>query len=297
MKIVVIGGSGIIGSKIVKKLLENNNDVSYTYYENKMDVGIGYKIDIRKKDETENFISKINPDLVIHTSALTNIDVCETNKELADSINVEGTKNVVSGCKKNNSKIVYISTSFVFNGDKQKYDESEETYPSTYYGKTKSLGEEIVKNSELSFLILRTDQPYYWKEKWQRENSVLRVLQTLKKGQVLKEITDWYNVPTYVPDFVNALENLIVSNLSGIFHVCGSDFVSRYEWSIATAKIFGLDEKLIKPISSENLHLPAKRVNINLSNDKIYQKTGIRMNGIIDGLQLMKNDNKYSSKL
>ena len=297
MKIVVIGGSGIIGSKIVKKLLENNNDVSYTYYENKMDVGIGYKIDIRKKDETENFISKINTDLVIHTSALTNIDVCETNKELADSINVEGTKNVVSGCKKNNSKIVYISTSFVFNGDKQKYDESEETYPSTYYGKTKSLGEEIVKNSELSFLILRTDQPYYWKEKWQRENSVLRVLQTLKKGQVLKEITDWYNVPTYVPDFVNALENLIVSNLSGIFHVCGSDFVSRYEWSIATAKIFGLDEKLIKPISSENLHLPAKRVNINLSNDKIYQKTGIRMNGIIDGLQLMKNDNKYSSKL
>lgn len=295
MKIIVIGGSGIIGSKIVKKLIENNNDVSYTYYENKLDVGIGYRLDIRKKDETINFISKANPDLVIHTAALTNIDLCETNKELADLINIGGTKNVVSGCKKNNSKIVFISTSFVFNGDKQKYDEDEETHPSTYYGTTKSIGEEIVKNSELPFLILRTDQPYYWKEKWQRENSVLRVLQTLEKGKVLNEITDWYNVPTYVPDFVNALENLIKSDLSGIYHVCGSDFVSRYEWSITTAKIFGLDEKLIKPISSENLHLPAKRVNVNLSNDKIYQKTGIKMNGIIEGLQLMKNANKSSS--
>jgi dTDP-4-dehydrorhamnose reductase len=295
MKIIVIGGSGIIGSKIVKKLIENNNDVSYTYYENKLDIGIGYRQDIRKKDETINFISKANPDLVIHTAALTNIDLCETDKELADSINIEGTKNVVSGCKKNKSKIVFISTSFVFSGDKQKYNEDEETHPSTYYGITKSLGEEIVTNSELPFLILRTDQPYYWKEKWQRENSVLRVLQTLKKGQSLNEITDWYNVPTYVPDFVNALENLIKSDLSGIYHVCGSDFVSRYEWSIATAKIFGLDEKLIKPISSENLHLPAKRVNVNLSNDKIYQKTGIKMNGVIEGLQLMKNTNKSSS--
>jgi dTDP-4-dehydrorhamnose reductase len=87
------------------------------------------------------------------------------------------------------------------------------------------------------------------------------------------------------------IENLVDSNLTGIFHVCGSDFVSRYEWSTLTAQIFQLDSNLIKPISSENLHLPVKRVNVNLSNEKLFKKTGIKMNGIIDGLQLMKNTN------
>ena len=86
----------------------------------------------------------------------------------------------------------------------------------------------------------------------------------------------------------------INSNLTGIFHVCGSNFINRYEWSLATAKIFGLDENMIKPISSKNLHLPAKRINVNLSNEKLFKKTGIKMSGIIEGLQQMKKDNLFS---
>ena len=291
MNILIIGGSGIIGSKIVNEFVDNKNNVHYTYNENKLEKGIGHKLDIRKREDTVELISKINPDIVIHTAALTNVDLCETDKELANSINVIGTENVVSGCKKNNSKIIYISTSFVFNGEKDKYFEDDEICPSTYYGLTKSKGEKIVKNSELPYLIIRTDQPYSWKEKWQRNNSVLRVIQTLSEGQILNEITDWLNVPTYVPDLVNALKKLINSNVSGIFHVCGSDFVSRYEWSLATAEIFGLNKNLIKPISSIDLNLPAKRANVNLSNGKLFKKIGFKMNGIVEGLQIMKDMN------
>ena len=293
MKILVIGGSGMIGSKIVRKFVESKNDVTYTYYENKLNVGIGQKLDIRKKDETIDLISKVNADLVIHAAALTNIDLCETDKKLADSINVKGTENVTIGCQKTNSKIVYISTSFVFNGEKNRYFEEDEPSSSTYYGLTKLKGEEIVKKSKLSFLILRTDQPYDWKEKWQRNNSILRVLQTLQEGKTLNEIIDWHNTPTYIPNFVNALENLINSNLLGIYHVCGSDFISRYEWSLATAEIFGLNKNMIKPISSKTLNLPAKRVNVNLSNEKLFQKTGIKMIGIEEGLKSMKNSKQF----
>ena len=293
MKILVIGGSGIIGSKIVRKFVERKNDVIYTYYENNLNVGIGQRLDIRKKDETIDLISKVNADLVIHTAALTNVDLCETDKKLADSINVKGTENVITGCQKTNSKIVYISTSFVFNGEKNKYFEEDEPSPVTYYGLTKLKGEEIVKSSKLSFLILRTDQPYDWKEKWQRNNSVLRVLQTLQEGKTLNEIIDWYNVPTYIPNFVNALENLINFNLLGIYHVCGSNFVNRYEWALVTAKVFGLNENMIKSISSETLNLPAKRVNVNLSNEKLFQKTKIKMMGIEEGLKSMKNSKQF----
>ena len=293
MKILVIGGSGIIGSKIVRKFVERKNDVIYTYYQNNLNVGIGQRLDIRKKDETIDLISKVNADLVIHTAALTNVDLCETDKKLADSINVKGTENVITGCQKTNSKIVYISTSFVFNGEKNKYFEEDEPSPVTYYGLTKLKGEEIVKSSKLSFLILRTDQPYDWKEKWQRNNSVLRVLQTLQEGKTLNEIIDWYNVPTYIPNFVNALENLINFNLLGIYHVCGSNFVNRYEWALVTAKVFGLNENMIKSISSETLNLPAKRVNVNLSNEKLFQKTKIKMMGIEEGLKSMKNSKQF----
>lgn len=293
MKILVIGGSGIIGSKIVRKFVESKNDVIYTYYENKLNVGIGHRLDIRKKDETVDLISKVNADLVIHTAALTNVDLCETDKKLADSINVKGTENVITGCQKTNSKIVYISTSFVFNGEKNKYFEEDEPSPTTYYGLTKLKGEEIVKSSKLSFLILRTDQPYDWKEKWQRNNSVLRVIQTLQEVKTLNEIIDWYNVPTYIPNFVNALENLINFNLLGIYHVCGSDFVNRYEWALVTAKVFGLNENMIKSISSETLNLPAKRVNVNLSIEKLFQKTEIKMMGIEEGLKSMKSSKQF----
>ncbi len=297
MNILVIGGSGVIGFQIVKKFVESKNSVQYTYNKNKLNIGIEHKLDIGNKEEVIDLISKINPDIVIHTAALTNVDLCETDKELANLINVIGTENVVIGCKKNNSKIVYISTSFVFNGEKDTYCEDDKICPSTYYGLTKSKGEEIVKKSDLSFLIIRTDQPYSWKEKWQRDNSVLRVIQTLSDGQSLNEIIDWFNVPTYTPNLANALKKLVDLKKSGIYHVCGSDFINRYEWSLAAANIFGLNKKLIKPINSSALNLSAKRVNVNLSNEKLFKETGIKMMGVKEGLiEMLKNKSVMSSK-
>jgi len=284
MKILVIGGSGVIGSKIISHFKENNIDIEFTYFTNIISSTKGRIMDITRKDDTIRLITKINPDVVIHTAALTNVDLCETNKNLANLVNVDGTANVVEGCKITKSKVAYISTSFVFDGKKQQYSEEDSTSPTTYYGVTKFKAEEIVRNSSLPYLILRTDQPYCWIEKWQHTNSVLRVLQTLQAGKILKEIVDWYNVPTYVPDFVNATAKLINDNMSGIYHLTGPDFINRYDWAVLTADTFGLDKNMIQPITSVTLNLPAKRVNVNLSNRKLFQKTGIRIKGIKEGL-------------
>ncbi|MGI0010453.1 MAG: SDR family oxidoreductase [Nitrosopumilaceae archaeon] len=287
MKIFVVGGSGVIGSKIVKHFLEINVDTEFTYLTNKTTFGKGHILDITQKDTTVELISKINPDVIVHTTALTNVDLCETNKALANSINVEGTANVVEGCKKSNSKIVYVSTSFVFDGSKQQYFEDDTPSPTTYYGITKFRGEEIVRHSGLPYLILRTDQPYCWTEKWQHTNSVLRTINTLQSGKMHKEVVDWYNTPTYVPDFVHATAQLINDNITGIFHLTGSDFINRYDWSIITANIFGLNTNLIQPITADNLNLPVKRVNVNLANQKLHQKIGIKMSGVKKGATKM----------
>lgn len=286
MKYLIIGGTGVIGYKILQRILKEDSSVEFTFFNNKQVLKNSHFLDIENSIQTKNLIKKISPDIVIHCSALSNVDFCEINKQKAESINVLGTKNIVEGCKESNSKIVYISTSFVFDGEK-KYSENDNTSPSTFYGFTKFKGEEIVRNSNLPFLILRTDQPYGWVESWQHTNSVIRVIDSLEKKKIFYEVNDWYNVPTYVPDFVNATMRLIELKKEGIFHVSGSDFLNRYDWALLTAQIFQLDPNLIKPINSSSLNLSAKRVNGNLNNEKLFCKTGIRMMGIKEGLSEM----------
>jgi len=288
-----IGGTGVIGYKIVQHLLNENENVEFTFLNNKQVSKNSHLLDIKDTIKTKKLIKNINPDIVIHCAGLTNIDLCETNKQLAESINVLGTKNIVESCIEVNAKIVYLSTSFVFDG-KEKYTENDKTIPSTFYGVTKLKGEKIIQESNLPYLILRTDQPYCWIEKWQHTNSVIRVIESLKDKKKFLEVDDWFNVPTYVPNFVNALIKLIKLKKEGIFHVVGTDFVNRYEWSKVTAKIFHLDSNLIKPINSSSLNLPTKRVNGNLNNDKLFKEIGMKMMGIEEGLkEMVKENHRY----
>jgi len=295
MKYLIIGGTGVIGYKILQNIRKEDSSVKFTFLNNKQILKNSHFLNIENLIETKNLIKKISPDIVIHCSALSNIDFCENNKKKAESINVLGTKNIVEGCKESNSKIVYISTSFVFDG-KKKYSENDNTSPSTFYGFTKFKGEEIIKDSNLPFLILRTDQPYSWIEQWQHTNSVIRVIDSLKKKKIFYEVNDWYNVPTYVPDFVNATMKLMKLKKEGVFHVSGSDFLNRYDWAILTAKIFQLNPDLIKSINSSSLNLSAKRVNGNLSNEKLFRETGIKMRGIKEGLMEMFKTKNVSQK-
>lgn len=296
MKILIIGGSGIIGYNLIQYLIKRNN-VHYTFLQNSISEPNGHYLDITNKTSTIKLIKKIRPDVIIHTAALTNVERCEKEKEFTYSINVEGTKNIVEGAKLVKSKIVYVSTSAVFSGDKDEYFEDDKVDPISNYGLTKAEAEKIVKNSGLKYMILRTDQPYYWNKKWQHTNSVLRVLDTLRSDKTFKEITDWYNAPTYVPDFVEATARLLELEETGIFHLVGPDFVSRFDWALLTCDVFGLDSKKIQKIDSNRLNLMAKRSNVKLNNRKITEKTGIRFIGIQEGLNNMKKQEQRKNNV
>jgi len=289
MRILVIGGSGVIGFETVKKLRKLGHDVFFTYYKNKTPIPNGSYVDIRNKNNLSDTFQKIMPDIVIHTTAITNVDLCETDKELATQINVLGTSNIVNECIKNKSKLVYISTSFVFDGTKSNYSEEDPTSPTTFYGITKEQGETLVKNSGLPFLILRTDLPYAKKEKWQHTNSVCRAIDTIESGETLNEIIDWYNKPTFIPNFVDIMIELIKNKEEGIFHIVGPDFINRYDFSILVTEIFKLDKNKINAIKSKKLKLAAKRVNVNLNINKVKEKTKMNILGITEGLIEMKN--------
>lgn len=292
MKVLIIGGSGSIGGHFVSSISQEGYGVSYTYF-SKGDFVLPqegvFKLDITNKNNTINLVKKIRPEILIHASALTNVDLCETDKSLAYNINIKGTKHIVEACKVINSKIIFLSTSNVFDGKKDLYYECDDRHAINNYGLSKLAAENIVMSSGLQYLILRTDQPYHWIKPWQKKNSVIRVLEKLEANQNVNDIIDWYNTPTFIGDIADVVIKLLDMDKTGVYHVVGSDFVNRYEFALLIAKTFGKDESLVHPITSEQLQLAATRANAHLSNKKVLHELGIRISGIKEGLEKMKS--------
>lgn len=289
--ILIIGGSGFLGYYLHQSL-NNSKDKIISTYKNTIikEKGFCY-LDITDKKNTAKLVRELQPDIIIYAAGITDVDLCEKNKKLAKAINADGIKNVIDNIKNMKSKIVYISTSAVFDGSKNFYLETDKTNPISYYGKSKLEGEKIVQNSGLPYLIIRTDQPYGWKKNWHHTNSVLRILENFEKGKIHNEILDWYNTPTFVNDFVTAVMKLLCGKNVGIFHIVGSDFKNRFNFAQIVVDVFDLDRKKIKSISSFDLNLPAKRANVRLKSSK-NRKANIKMSSLKVGLKQMKKSIK-----
>lgn len=288
--ILITGGSGRLGNNLARFLLKHNYEVHYTFNTFPCDISesVQHKLNITNKKEVNKLIKRLSPDLVVHTSAVTDLELCENNRKLAYEVNVEGTQNIVNACKENNTKIVYISTSNVFSGDKNIYYENDAPTPSNYYAFTKLMGENIVSKSGLPFLILRTDQLYSWTNRNEKKTFVERVLDKLTKNELVKVFADWYNTPTFIPDFSYVTHKLIGKNKSEVYHVVGPDYVNRYEWALEIADVFGYDKALVHPTLSTEVGMKAKRGNVHLSNAKVTRELGAKLLGIKEGLSLMK---------
>lgn len=287
MKVFVTGGSGMIGSKFVSEL-GRKNEVLYTYLSRAAAEGSeSTKLDITNAKGVASVIREFEPDLTIHCSALTKVDLCETDPKLADSINVQGTKNVVEACKKTGSKIIYISTSFVFDGKRKLYQEDDKPHAINRYGLTKLKGEEITRKSGQPYMILRTDHPYRWSPAHIEKNNIMRMIGLFERGEKFREATDWFNTPTLVDNLVQASMKLTDKWEDGVYHVVGSDYISRYDMAMKVAEAVGGNKKLVEKVKSSVFNLPTKRPNVHMSNEKVQERTGVEMLGVDDGVKFM----------
>jgi dTDP-4-dehydrorhamnose reductase len=289
MKIFITGGSGMIGSKFVSDLGSKKNEVLYTFLSRNPPIegGKPISLDVSDREKVISIIQDFNPDLIIHCSALTKVDLCETDQELANKINVQGTQNIADAAKKTGSKLIYISTSFVFDGEKKIYHEDDKPNPVDHYGVTKLKGEEITKKSGQPFLILRTDHPYRWSLPHLEKNNIMRLVGCFEKGEKTREGVDWYNTPTLVDNLVEASMKLIKKWEDGIYQVVGPDFISRYDLAMKVADIVGGDKSLIVKAKMADFNLPAKRPNVHMSNEKLEKKTGFKMFGVEKGVRFL----------
>ena len=254
---LLIVGSGLLGGKLAK-IAANGFTTFTTYNEHPLDIE-GYKsyyLNIINREGVVALIQKLNPDYIIHTAALTNVDACETNKEDAFKINVRGTKNIAEASKEINAKLVYISTDYVFDGEKGMYKEDDPTNPIDYYGETKLEGEKVVKDLR-DYIIVRPSVLYGWNPV--KLNFVTWAIQELKKGNEMKIVKDQFNTPTLADNLAELILELIKRDKDGIFHISGSERISRFDFVLKIAEIFDLNKDLIKPITSDQLNWIAKR--------------------------------------
>ncbi|MBD3230474.1 MAG: dTDP-4-dehydrorhamnose reductase [Candidatus Lokiarchaeota archaeon] len=247
--ILVIGAAGLLGQKIFQYGQDSHNiilaDINYI---NSLPKRKYMHIDITDYVLTEKVIKKSNPDWIILTAALTNVDLCETEKKLAENINIKGPENVARIAKDVNAKLIYISTDFVFDGKKQKYTETDVPKPISFYGKSKLLGETAVKINDPKVSIIRTSVLFGWNKDPENSNYVTWIINKLKNEKEISITINQKNTPTLADNLANAILEMVNNELFGLYHMSGSECINRYEFAVKIAKVFNLNSKLIIPI-------------------------------------------------
>ena len=218
-----------------------------------------YDIDITNYSQLEECITYIQPSFIINTAAMTNVDTCELKPEECNNLNIEAVKYLTQICTKLNIHFIQISTDFIFDGSKGIYKETDLPNPLSIYGHSKLKAENIVKNSGVNFSILRTILVYGKGVNLKRNNIVLWVKDMLENNKEITIVDDQYRMPTYVEDLAMACKLIVDKNISGVYHISSNELLSVFEIANQIADVFGLNKKLIKPISTKTLNQKAIR--------------------------------------
>ena len=202
-------------------------------------------------------IGDFEPDLVIHTAAMTDVDGCELNPEAAHKVNALGTRNVALACQRCDAPILYISTDYIFDGTKEEpYLESDEPNPINVYGRSKLDGEGFVRDLVNRYYIVRTA----WLYAQGGDNFVNKILGLAEERNELSVVTNEVGSPTYGPDLAHAISRLIEHPLYGTYHLVNEGSCSRYEFA---AKILELASKGDFPLHPAETYARPSRVPAN----------------------------------
>ncbi len=264
-KILITGSNGLLGQKLVELILrekefdlvataKGENRIAEVYPE------MNYvSMDISKQDEVLKVISSEKPEYVIHTAAMTQVDDCEKDKDMCDTLNVKAVKYIADVCEKTGVHLVHLSTDFIFDGENGPYKEEDVANPISYYGESKLKSEEIVKKLKSKWAIVRTVLVYGIVHEMSRSNIILWVKKSLEEGKTINVVNDQWRSPTLAEDLAMGCYLICKKNAEGIFNISGPDFLTPYDMAISTAEYFNLDKKLINEVDGTVFKQDAKR--------------------------------------
>ncbi len=263
-KILVTGSNGLLGQKLVRLIVGENEYelIATSRGENRLLMTEGYKyrsMDVTNEEDVMNAISEEQPDYVIHTAAMTNVDQCEDEQDECDQLNVHAVKYLVKACEANNVFFLHLSTDFIFDGAAGPYKEEDEPNPVSYYGESKLKAENIVIASSLKWAIARTVLVYGITEGMSRSNIILWVKSSIEQEKQLQIVNDQLRSPTLAEDLAMGCYLIVKKEVEGVYNISGKDVLTPYEMAIKTADYFNLDKSFINETDGSKFQQRAKR--------------------------------------
>ncbi|GAB3793854.1 dTDP-4-dehydrorhamnose reductase [Spirosoma humi] len=263
-KILLTGANGLLGQKLVSLLVQQPTVelVATARGENRLPFSEGYtyrSMDITDRQQVLAVIGEVQPDVVIHGAAMTDVDKCEVQKDACWAQNVHAVEYIIEACQKINAFLLHVSTDFIFDGAAGPYDETAEANPISFYGWSKQAGESAVRHSNLRWAIARTVLVYGIAHDMSRSNIILWVKKSLEDGKTIKVVTDQWRSPTLAEDLAMGCYLIADQEAEGIFNISGKEVLTPYEMAIQTADYFGLDKSLITQADASTFTQVARR--------------------------------------
>jgi dTDP-4-dehydrorhamnose reductase len=289
-KLLVTGASGLLGNWIVtiasSSFQVTPTDVTEPLRPNAI------KTDITDFSAVHHLFLELKPDVVIHTASETNVDRCETERDRAWKINVVGTRNIANASLETGSKLICISTDYVFDGEKSLYTEEDEPNPIDFYGLTKLEGERQAMRYCKNIAVLRTSVLYGRHPT--KQDFANWVINKLRQPQEITVVDDHFNTPTLAESLAQMALEVAARDLQGVFHTSGCERISRFDFARRIAEKFRLDSNFIKPIKMVDLKAwIAKRPrDSSLNTAKVQRELRTRPLGINEGLDKLMEELK-----
>ncbi|AFL82980.1 dTDP-4-dehydrorhamnose reductase [Belliella baltica DSM 15883] len=300
--ILITGANGLLGQKLVLQILEEDQFIV-------IPTGLGdcritdlrakdrwKSLDITNRDEVLDLFESFKPDFVINTAAMTNVDICEAEKNTCVKLNIYGVNNLIHACETLKSHLVHLSTDFIFDGEAGPYSEEDAPNPVNYYGWTKMKAEENIKNAKIKWSIIRTVLVYGIANDMSRSNIILWVKNSLEKGETLQLVNDQFRTPTLAEDLAEGCLLVIKKQAEGVFNISGKDLLTPYDMAIATADYFNLDKSKIKKTNSKAFTQKAKRpMKTGFIIDKAINNLGYSPKSFMDGIGILSKQLKLAN--
>ncbi|MBC9930112.1 SDR family oxidoreductase [Chitinophaga qingshengii] len=293
MKVLITGSNGLLGQHLIPVFVQNKTyDVIATgrgaNRSPQRDHYIYEAVNLRDAGSVQQLVQKHQPNLIIHSGAMSQVDDCEKNKDACWDTNVGATRYLVNAAEKVNASFIFLSTDFVFDGLNGPYDEEAPVNPINYYGTSKAAAERLVRNSKLSWAIVRTVLVYGVSNDPHRSNMITWVKNNLQQGKKIKVVDDQWRTPTLCQDLAQGCLLIAEKKATGVFNISGKEVLSPYDMALKTAEYFQLDTSLIEKISSKSFAQPAARpAKTGLIIDKAVKELGYQPHTFAEGLDIV----------
>ncbi|MFA5832347.1 MAG: dTDP-4-dehydrorhamnose reductase [Bacteroidota bacterium] len=294
-RVLVCGSNGLLGQRLALVLdSDDEYEVLHSSHHRSFaqpEILIDYtQLDISIRGDVKSLITSYRPDVILNAAAMTNVDACERDRELAWKMNVVAVENLVEVSRRIGAKLIHVSTDYVFDGKAGNYTEHDRVNPINYYGKTKLAGENVIVSSGIDYAILRTIVVYGTGVNV-RNNFALWVINNLQENKPIRCASDQISNPTYVHDLAVAMRQCIDCDAKGLFHVAGAEHVSRYDFAVRAAEIFGYDTSLIEKKTSNDLNQLAQRpLHTTFITEKAKRTFNYNPLNITQGLKLLQEE-------